>query len=93
LKNITITLDQQTAAWLRVYAAKQGMSVSRVVGDLLYERMSEAHEYDEATERFLASKPFHYGWDGPPPRRDEIHDRARAREDLAREDRDRQESK
>src|SRR5690242_7116159 len=30
MKNITITLDEKTAAWVRIYAAEQGMSVSRL---------------------------------------------------------------
>ena len=86
MKNITITLDKQMADWLRLNAAKKGISVSRFMGDLVHERMREAHDYNEAMRRFFEHKPFHFGWaDGGKPTRDEIHDRARAREDLARE--------
>jgi hypothetical protein len=41
----------------RVYAAERNMSVSRLVEDMLRERMQEAREYDESMRRFLAKKP------------------------------------
>jgi plasmid stability protein len=40
MKNITITLDEKTAAWVRVHAAKQGKSASRLLGELLRRHMS-----------------------------------------------------
>jgi plasmid stability protein len=36
--NITITMDDDTARWVRIEAAKAGKSVSRWVGDVLVER-------------------------------------------------------
>ena len=87
MKNITITLDEAMAIWLREHAAKNGVSVSRFLGDMAHERMRERREYNEAMRQFLAEKPFFSGWsDGRRPTREEIHDRARAREDLAREE-------
>ena len=35
MKNITITLDEETAAWVRIQAAEQNKSVSRFVGEHL----------------------------------------------------------
>ena len=51
MKNITITLDEQIAAWVRMAAAKRKMSVSRLIGDLLHDRMSEARDqaFDKCT--------------------------------------------
>ena len=57
MKNVTITLDEATAAWARVHAAQAGMSVSRMVGELLQQRMHEAREYDQAMHRYLAKAP------------------------------------
>jgi hypothetical protein len=54
MKNVTITLDERTAAWARVYAARHNMSVSRLVGEMLQGRMREHKDYDEAMRRFLA---------------------------------------
>jgi hypothetical protein len=85
MKNITITLDDRIAGWLRVNAAKRGMSVSRFVGDLVHERMREARGYDEAMRRFLSHAPLNFEWaDGHRPTREEINDRPAAREDLSR---------
>lgn len=83
MKNITVTLDEKMAAWLRQNAAQRGVSVSRFLGDLVHERMRETREYDEAKRRFFSHKPFHFVWaDGRRPTREEINDRAQAREDL-----------
>jgi hypothetical protein len=80
MKNVTITLDQKTAAWARVYAAKQNMSVSRMVGEMLRQRMREAHEYDEAMRRFLGKSPVKLKRAGRRyATREELHDRARLR--------------
>ncbi len=57
MKNITITLDEETAAWARVHAAEHNMSLSRYVGELLRDRMRHSREYQEAMKRFLAQEP------------------------------------
>ena len=57
MKTVIIALDEKTAAWVRVYAAKHNTSVSRMVGEMLQQRMREAHGYDEPMRRFLAKKP------------------------------------
>jgi hypothetical protein len=80
LKNVTITLDERTAAWVRVYAAQHNMSVSRMVGELLQRRMQESHEYDQAMRRFLARKPVRLKRAGARyASREEAHDRSRLR--------------
>ena len=56
MKNVTITLDEATAAWARVYAAEHNTSVSRVVGEMLQQRMLEGAEYDRAMRGFLDRK-------------------------------------
>lgn len=77
MKNITVTLDEQTAAWARVYAAQRGKSVSRLLGEMLQERMREVRDYNDAMRRFLARKPFRFEWiEGRKPTREELHDRA-----------------
>jgi hypothetical protein len=61
MKNVTITLDEQTVLWARVHAAQRHMSVSRVIAELLRRRMREARGYDEAMRRFLAKRPVGLG--------------------------------
>lgn len=80
LKNVTITLDERTASWLRIAAAKRGLSVSRFVGEILRGQMNDQREYLEAMQRFLALKPFKFEWvDGRRPTREELYDRSRVR--------------
>jgi hypothetical protein len=80
MKNVTITLDDETLALARVQAARQGLSVSRMVGDLLRERMREAREYDEAMRRYLAVAPVRLKRAGERyAARDKLHGRARLR--------------
>jgi plasmid stability protein len=76
MKNITITLDPETAAWIRVHAAEQNKSVSRLVGEILQEQMKDRREYRRAMNGYLSKPPFSLS--GEPekyPTREEIHDR------------------
>jgi len=80
MKNVTITLDEETAAWARVHAAEHGMSLSRMVGEMLQRQMREAREYDEAMQRFLAKKPRRLSQPGTRyPRREDLYARPRLR--------------
>ena len=80
MKNITITLDTETAAWTRKQAAERGMSVSRFVGEVLHDQMAHRLEYERAMQYFLAQKPVPLREPGESfPARDELHDRARFR--------------
>jgi hypothetical protein len=76
MKNITVTLDEKTAAWVRVYAARQKKSVSRYLGELLHRTMRESREYEEAMQRFLARKPTPLNRDNAPyPARESLYER------------------
>jgi hypothetical protein len=80
MKNITITLDEETAAWARVHAAQRNVSLSRFVGGLLHQHMRESHEYEEAMRRFLADGPVKLKRHrGRYLTREEAHDRTRLR--------------
>ena len=41
MKNVTITVDEAVLEWARVEAARRGSSVSRMVGEMLAEKMPE----------------------------------------------------
>ena len=76
MKNVTITLDEETAAWARVHAAERGMSVSRLVGEMLGQHMREVRDYDAAMRRFMAKRPVMLRRAGERfPTRDELYDR------------------
>ena len=54
LKNVTITLDEDVARWARIRAAERDTSVSRLVGELLREKMLEDQSYEVAMREYLA---------------------------------------
>ncbi|MCC7259364.1 MAG: CopG family transcriptional regulator [Gammaproteobacteria bacterium] len=76
MKNVTITLDEKTAAWARVHAARKDMSLSRFIGELLDARMRESGDYERAMRRYLGRKPVRLSREGERyPMREELHDR------------------
>ncbi|MFD1712200.1 CopG family transcriptional regulator [Ottowia sp. GY511] len=48
MKNVTITVDDAVLEWARVEAAKRGSSVSRMVGEMLAEKMRQEDAYAQA---------------------------------------------
>jgi len=84
MKNITITLDEQTAARARVHAAEKNMSLSRYIGEVLRRELRHESEYEAAYRAWLQRKPFPLK--GPSqrfPKREELYDRAAMRRDDA----------
>lgn len=77
-RNVTITLDEETARWARIEAARRDTSVSRLVGALLREHMLEERGYDVAMRRYLEApaRPLKRG--GAYPSRQEVHRRTAA---------------
>lgn len=78
LRNITITLEEETARWARIEAAREDTSVSRMLAEILRERMEKADEYEKAMRRALARKPFLES-DGKYMSREEAHERTSLR--------------
>lgn len=76
MKNVTITLDEETARWARIEAAHRDMSVSRLIGELLHERMRAETSYQDAMQRYLARSATTLKDSGGYPTREELHDRA-----------------
>ena len=78
LRNVTVTLEETVARWVRIEAARQDTSVSRLLAGILKERMQEKDSYERAMRQALARKPFLKS-DGRYLSREEVHDRARLR--------------
>lgn len=77
MKNVTITLDEKTAAWARVYAARHNTSVSRMLGELLARQMRENGEYEDAMRRFMGRSPVALKTTGARyPNRASVHERS-----------------
>ena len=76
MKNVTITLDEEVARWARIRAAERETSVSRLVGELLREKMLEEEIYQVSMQHFLSKSPSVLKEPGASyPSREEVHDR------------------
>lgn len=76
MRNVTITLTEELALWLRVRAAEQDRSVSSWLAQLIEGIKLQEDDYESAMERALAIKPRQAEWiHGHRPTRDELHDR------------------
>jgi hypothetical protein len=74
-KNITITLDEQTAEWAREAAAKQGKSLSRFVSDSLRAQLPKPLSYERSMNSFLSRQPWQLRARGEKlATREEVHD-------------------
>ena len=78
LRNVTVTLEEDVAQWARIEAARRDTSVSRLLGELLKERMTAQDDYARAMRRALGRKPFLKSA-GRYLTREEAHDRSRLR--------------
>lgn len=53
MKNVTITVEEDVLEWARIEAAKRNSSVSRLVGELLAEKMRQEDAYQQAMREAL----------------------------------------
>ena len=75
MKNMTITLDERVARWARVWAARRDSSVSRLVGEMLRERMEEESAYAQVMQTFLSRSPVPLKTGGRYPAREDVNER------------------
>lgn len=78
VKNLTITVEESVLEWARVEAAKRGRSVSRMVGEMLAEKMRQEDAYAQAMREALRFESWGAS-EGPGLSRDELYERARFR--------------
>jgi hypothetical protein len=76
MKNVTVTMEDQVADWARMEAARRNTSVSRLIGELLAEKMRHDDAYERAMREALEFKSMGKS-DGHLPSRDETSDRSR----------------
>jgi len=57
MKNVTVTLDEETALWARLEAARRDISVSSLIRQLLVDEMGGRVSYEGAKARYLARQP------------------------------------
>ena len=78
MKNVTVTMEDQVAEWARMEAARRNTSVSRLIGELLAEKMRHDDAYERAMREVLEFKSMGTSIT-PYMSRDEANDRAASR--------------
>jgi len=71
MKNVTVTMEDAVAEWARLEAARRNTSVSRLIGEMLAEKMRRTDRYERAMREALKFHPIEFG--GPFLTRDEIY--------------------
>lgn len=79
MKNVTVTMEDSVADWARMEAARRNTSVSRLIGEMLAEKMRHDDAYERAMREALQFKSFGRS-DGRYPTRDELYDRGADRQ-------------
>jgi len=54
MKNVTITVEDATLDWVRIEAARRNTSVSRLVGEMLTDKMQHDDAYARALREWVA---------------------------------------
>ena len=73
MKNVTVTMEESVADWARMEAARRNTSVSRLLGELLAEKMRHDDAYERAMNEWI-QQDRRYISDGTPYiTRDEIY--------------------
>ena len=76
MKNVTVSLPEDAALWVRVRAAEQNQSVSSYLASLIRELQRREDSYRFAMERYLRQAPRTLKQAGGSyPTREELHDR------------------
>lgn len=71
MKNVTVTMEDSVADWARMEAARRNTSVSRLVGEMLAEKMRRDDAYERAMREALEFKAIPF--EGRYLTRDEIY--------------------
>lgn len=76
MKNVTITLEEDVARWARVWAAEHDTSVSRILGEILKEKMDKEASYSRAQASYFSRQANPLKRPGQTyPERDELYER------------------
>ena len=74
MKNVTISVDEAVADWARMEAARRNTSVSKLVGELVADKMRHDDAYERAMGEWLVRRPFGKS-DGKYPSREDTYRR------------------
>lgn len=78
MKNVTVTMDEAVLEWVRVKAARENMSVSRWLGEVVAAARLREGAYERAMRAALRFDPLQF----PPGQRCRSRDGANDRAEL-----------
>ncbi len=78
MKNVTVSMDDAVAEWARLEAARRNTSVSRLIGEMLAEKMRRTDSYERAMHEALKFRSWGPST-GPYLSDDEMYDRSKPR--------------
>ena len=73
MKNVTITVEDATLEWVRIEAAKRNTSVSRLVGEMLTDKMQHDDAYARAQRDWVADTSAFSSGGKPYPQREAMN--------------------
>lgn len=73
VKNVTITVEESALEWARIEAARRNTSVSRLVGEMLADKMRHDDAYERAMREWMADTSGFVSSGQPYPNREEIY--------------------
>ena len=77
MRDVTISLPDDLARWVREKAAEDDRSVSQWIADCLARLRQQEEQYDAVMRRSLSRRPSDVGWrEGRKPTREELYDPA-----------------
>ena len=74
MKNVTVTMEDTVADWARMEAARRNTSVSRMIGEMLADKMRHDDAYERAMQDWL-SRERSWVSDGVRIKREDLYDR------------------
>jgi hypothetical protein len=74
MKNVTVTMEDTVADWARMEAARRNTSVSRMIGEMLADKMRHDDAYERAMQDWV-SRERTWVSNGSRVAREDLHDR------------------
>ena len=73
MKNVTVTMEDSVADWARMEAARRNTSVSKLVGEMLADKMRHDDAYERAMNEWLRHDLSFTSTGDPYPKREELY--------------------
>jgi hypothetical protein len=73
MKNVTVSMDDGVAEWARLEAARRNTSVSRLVGEMLAEKMRHDDAYERAMRDWMERDLSFTSSGAPYPKREDLY--------------------